>query len=560
MPDLRQFQWNLRDESEPPSTQSRQGSLRDRLLKLRTGSVDLDALGVGWDRLDGPEALPGADEAGEALAAAIADKRRIAIFGDYDVDGITASTLLRNLIRTLSPEAEVPIRLPNRYKEGYGLNTQALLDLRADGVDLVVTVDCGITSIAEVAAARAAGLEVIVSDHHDPLKDDEGNLVLPDATVVVHPRLPHPGRGFGELAGCGVAFKMGWAMFRAHCGSERVPKVLREALVEAMPFAALGTIADVVPLTDDNRVLAAQGLRLMPRTSNVGLRALLHACERSGTVDEEVVKFQIAPRINALGRLGSAQPVIDLFATDDPALAREIAEDMTRKNEQRKAEQEKLFERACERVEAEGQDKDDHPIIVLAEADWPQGLCGSAAAKVLERFHRPVVLLQDCDDGMARGSARSVPGYSIHDALKSCAELLEKFGGHDAAAGLTVRSDRVEELREALVAHAAEHRGTESRKPVLDVDCKALLSEVGSLGEIKEMNTLAPFGHGNPEPKILVEKVKAVEHRWIGSDRNHLKLKVVPQKAGHGSKTVDAIWFRAGVHRVAIDKALGEKG
>lgn len=559
MSELPQFQWTLLDDSEPAGGRSAPGSLRDRLLRLRTGSTDLDAFGVGWAGLDGPEALPGAINGGALLASAIADKRRIAIFGDYDVDGITASTILRNLIRALDPNAEVPIRLPNRYTEGYGLNTQALLDLKADGIDLVVTVDCGIGSLEEVAAARAAGLDVIVSDHHDPRVDEQGELVLPDANVVVHPRLPDPDRGFGELAGCGVALKLGWAMFQAHCGSSRVPSVLKEALVEAMPFAALGTIADVVPLKADNRVLAAQGLRHMPRTSNVGLRALLHACDRSESVDEEVVKFQMAPRINAMGRLDSAQPVIDLFATSDQARAHEIASEMTQRNEERKEKQEELVGAACRLVQEHGQDRDDHPIIVLADDNWPQGLCGSAAAKVVDRFHRPVVLMQR-EGELAKGSARSVPGYSIHDALKSCSGLLEKFGGHAAAAGLTIRSDRVEELRKALVAHAVAHFGTDRPTPTLEVDCKASLGELGSLVEIKEMNRLAPFGEGNPEPKILVEKVKAVEHRWIGSDRNHLKLKVIPQDANDRARPVDAIWFRAGTHKAEIDETLRTRG
>ena len=546
--------WLLRDEASLQKDAGRV-ALRERLLQLRTGSTDIDSLGVGWDRLEGPESLPGAVEAGELLAQAIGQGRRIAIFGDYDVDGITASILLRSLILAIDPSAEVPIRLPNRLEEGYGLNTKGLLELRERGVDLVVTVDCGITSVEEVAEAKAAGLEMILSDHHDFRMDEQGRIELPDADVVVHPRLPGA-EGFPSLAGCGVAFKIGWAMLKAHCGSEKLPSVLKEALVHALPFAAMGTIADVVPLVEENRVLAAQGLRMASRTNNVGLKALLRACQRSETVDEEVIKFQLAPRINALGRLGSAMEAIELFSTSDPEVAAAISARMTEVNDQRKKSQEALVEHACRRVEEEGQDQDDHPVIVLAEPGWQQGLCGPSAAKVLDRYHRPVVLLEVCDDGMARGSARSIQGYSIREGLDSCSELLERFGGHAAAAGLTLPVERVDELRKALVEHARAHIDPKDLQPLLEVDCRASLGEVGSLDELKRMRELAPFGQGNPEPKVLVEGVRAIQHRWIGSDSNHLKMTVIRADAPRDARPVDAIWFRAGIWRDEINEAI----
>ena len=546
-------QWIIHDNS-PPSN-GIQGGLRDRLLKIRANHVDSDSLDTSLTRLDDPNALPGAVEAGESLAKAIADRRSIAIYGDYDVDGISASTLLRSMLRAIAPDAEIPIRIPNRLEEGYGLNSKGLRELRDGGADLVVTVDCGITSITEVAEANEYGLDMIVTDHHEPLQEASGGLMLPEATVVAHPRLPGAS-GYPELAGAGVAFKVAWATARAHCGSERLPAVLREALIEALPFAAMGTIADVVPLTGENRILAAQGLRRMAGSGNIGLNALLKECGARDEIDEELIKFQIAPRINALGRLGSAQPALDLFAESDPATARILAKQLTEVNMQRRAAQDELVAQAIERVLSEGQDQPDHPIIVLADSRWQQGLCGSAAAKVLDRFNRPVILMEICEDGLARGSARSITGYSVRDALLSCESLLERFGGHDAAAGLTLAKENVDALREGLVVHARTQLDDAALRPVLDVDCHASLWEMGSIDEIHRMRELAPFGHGNPEPKVLVEGVRAIQHRWIGAEGAHLKLVVIPGDAKPGAAAVDAIWFRADQHREKIDEAL----
>ena len=545
--------WIIHDNT-PPSN-GVQGGLRDRLLKIRANDSYSYSLETSLTQLDDPAVLPGAEEAGESLAKAIADGRSIAIYGDYDVDGISASTLLRSMLRAIAPDTEIPIRIPNRLEEGYGLNSLGLRELRKAGADLVITVDCGISSISEVAEARDDGLDMIVTDHHEPLQKANGDLILPEAAVIAHPRLPGAS-GYPELAGAGVAFKVAWAAARAHCGSERLPTVLRDALIEALPFAAMGTIADVVPLTGENRILAAQGLRRMAGAGNIGLRALLKECGASGSIDEELIKFQIAPRINALGRLGSAQPALDLFAETDPAAARILAKQLTEVNIQRRAAQDELVAQAIERALSEGQDQPDHPFIVLADTRWQQGLCGSAAAKVLERFNRPVILLEICEDGMARGSARSIMGYSVRDALLSCESLLDRFGGHDAAAGISLLENNVDDLRAGLVLHAQNMLDDAALQPTLDVDCRASLWEMGCIDEIHRMRELAPFGHGNPEPKVLVEGVKAVQHRWIGAENSHLKLVVIPGDAKPGAAAVDAIWFRADQHRAKIDEAL----
>lgn len=545
--------WILKDDTPPTSGVA--GGLRDRLLKFRGGDGSEDPLDVGLTRLEGPEGMPGAEEAGKHIAEALAAGKQIAIHGDYDVDGISASTLLRNVLRSVAPEAKIPIRIPNRLEEGYGLSGEGLLALRSSGIDLVISVDCGVTSIDEIAEANKAGLEMIVTDHHEPLVDSEGTMVLPDAAVVVHPRIAGA-RGFPDLAGAGVAFKVAWAFAKAHSGSDRVPTVLREALVEALPFAAMGTIADVVPLVGENRVLAAQGLRRMSAAQNVGLLALLRECGAPPEIDEEFIKFQVAPRINALGRLGSAQPALDLFQESDPTKARELARHLSEVNLQRRLAQDQLVEAACARAVQEGQDQPLHPVIVLADPTWKQGLCGPAAAKVAEKFNRPVVLMEVCEDGMARGSARSIHGYSIHDGLASCEAILDRFGGHAAAAGLSIAHDRVELLREGMVQHARSQLDRLSLEATIQVDCRASLWEMGNLQEIRSMRELSPFGHGNPEPKVLVEGVKAIQTRWIGAGGEHLKLVLVSANAERGSKSVDAIWFRASDHKSAIDEAL----
>ena len=553
--------WRLR--SEKPGSVRR--TLADRLVDVRNLGSLVRFGDAGYGQIAPPSGLAGAEVAGRRLAEAIARGQRITIHGDYDFDGIAGASILARMIRLLAPAHPVDVVLPDRYTTGYGLSVEGVRAIRDAGTDLLVAVDCGITAHEAIEAAVAAGLETLVLDHHTLATDDAGGLDLPAASIVVHPRLPVTGVervGDDEICGAAIAFKVAWALGVAHHGSERLPEPAKRELVEATTLAGLGTIADVMPLTGENRGLATLALRHLPATTNPGLRALLVESgydAAAGAVHEETIAFQLAPRVNALGRFGSPMPALELLCdlADDDAgreRARVLAAEITRRNEDRRAEEKRIVEQAIARAEAEGQLADDHPIIVLADPGWKRGLVGPACAKLVERFGRPVLLAEACDDGFARGSARSIDGYSIHDGLLAAAGHLERFGGHAAAAGFTLRTDRVEDLRVALVTHArgAMSDDVDRLVPVVEIDCRAEITELARLDALQDLRQLAPFGAGHPKPSVLIETVRPIETRWVGGDRNTLQLSF----AAEGNRTVKAVWFRAGAHRDEIEAAL----
>jgi single-stranded-DNA-specific exonuclease len=522
--------WTLKDTACP--TGSGVDALYARILAARGGIKQL-----GVQELPATDTLPGATEAAQRIVSAVENGQRIAIHGDYDADGITGSIILHSVLKVIAPTLDVPIKIPHRINDGYGLSEAGLLELRAQGIDLVVSVDCGITSVGEVEAAHAVGLEVIITDHHEFLPEG----LLPQG-IVVHPRLPGA-TCYPWLAGAGVAWTLACAIAKAHCNSENIPTVLRTTMAQAMAFAAIGTIADVVELRGENRMLAKGGLERLAKTPNLGLQALLKECGAVGPISEELIKFQLAPRLNALGRLGSAQKAIELFQTTDPKEAVKLAKEISAVNMKRRALQDAMVEQACAMVEG------DPAVVVLGHPSWKQGLCGPAASKVAERFNCPVVLLQECDGGIAKGSARSIEGVSIRDGLVECQDLLERFGGHAAAAGLTLKTSLVGSLRVALEAYFST---VERAAASIAVDCRSSLEEVGSRHALRAMGELAPFGPGNPEPRVLLEGVRVVQTKWIGADKTHLKL----QLTDSNKRTVDAVWFRAAEHREAIEEAF----
>lgn len=543
----------------------RSGSLRERLLGARGLPSPVPFGEGGFKQIVPPSGLAGAEAAGRRLAEAVDRGERITIHGDYDFDGIAGATILARMIRLVSPEHPLTVVLPDRYTTGYGLSVDGVRAMRDQGADLLVAVDCGITAHEAIAVAREAGLESMVLDHHTIATTADGDVDLPAASVVVHPRLPVDGVdrvGDDELCGAAIAFKVAWAFGVAHFKTEQLPRIARQELVEATTLAGLGTVADVMPLVGENRALATLALRNLPATTNPGLRALLAQCDHepaAGAVHEETVAFQLAPRINALGRFGSPMPALELLcdlADDDAGRARAsaLAAQITRVNEDRRAAEGRIVEEAIARAEAEGQLADDHPVIVLADAAWRRGLVGPACAKLVERFGRPVLLMEACDDGLARGSARSIDGYSVHDGLAAAAEHLERFGGHAAAAGFTLRTDRVDDLRLALVAHAcaAMADAASSLVPTIEIDCRADVAELARLEPLRDLRQLAPFGAGHPKPSVLIETVRPIETRWIGRDKGTLQLSF----AAEGNRVVKAVWFRAGAHKDAIEAAI----
>jgi single-stranded-DNA-specific exonuclease len=440
----------------------------------------------------------------ERIKAAIAGSKRICVHGDYDVDGIAATTLAVLLLRELG--AEVDWHLPSRFDEGYGVSADTIARLADEGCGLVLTVDCGITAVAEVAEARARGLEVIVTDHHRP------GETLPDCPIVATRPSEYP---FPELCGTGVVYKLGQALFGV---DSDVPK-------RHLDLVALATIADVVPLVDENRSLATAGLRALARTQKPGLRALMRAAGVDpATVDAGAVGFRLAPRINAAGRLGHPRAALQLLLTDDEDDARRLANDLEDLNRDRQAVEGRIVREAIKQVESWPEEDRQRRAYVVAGADWHEGVIGIVASRLVERFNRPVVLIAGTE-GDWKGSGRSIPSFDLHGGLAACAHLLERWGGHRAAAGLSIKPENVPAFAEAFAGHAAELLLEEDLQPVTHIDGVVPRHTPLTLDLCTELAKLAPFGLGNPNVTLLAPGCKLGDLATVGEGK-HLRFRV----------------------------------
>ncbi len=489
-----------------------------------------------------PELMPGLEMAATRLVAAVRRGESIAIYGDYDVDGITASAIVYHTVKAVAPESDIRIYIPHRIDEGYGLNGDALRNLRAGGVDLVISVDCGITAIEPARVARSIGLDLIITDHHNlPASDGQ----IPEAVAVVHPRLPGSQYPFGELCGAGIAFKLAWGFATIWSGSRRVGSSLQQLLLNLLPLAALGTIADMVPLVDENRTIATFGLRWIRQTPIVGLRALIEEADlMDANIDSEKVGFILAPRLNACGRMGHAAEAVDMLTAASPAKARAIAGRLTALNRERQQTERSIAEHAALLATDAGMTKDDRRAIVLAHESWHIGVLGIACTRLCERFSRPVVLLKRQGD-LCKGSARSIKGYSIHDALRACSGCLQSFGGHDAAAGLSLATTDLPAFVEALVAHANAHLSPRQLTPTAYIDCNATIDEL-DFDSVRQIRTLAPFGRDNPRPTLrLRDTTLADSPRPVGAQGRHLIMNL---RSGEPAQRrwLRSVWFNAG--------------
>ena len=457
----------------------------------------------------------------EAIRAAVAARRRICVHGDYDVDGICATALAVLVLRELG--AEVDWHLPSRFEEGYGVASETLSRLAEEGCGLVLTVDCGITAVAEIAEAKAAGLDVVVTDHHRP--GDE----LPDCPVVATRPSSYP---FPELCGTGVVYKLGQALL-----GERA-----ESLDRHLDLVALATIADVVPLVDENRALALAGLRTLARTQRPGLRALMEAARVDpAAIDEGAVGFRLGPRINAAGRLCRPVEALELLLTEDAEQARGLAERLEVLNRDRQGVEQRILREAIAHVEEWPEARRRRRAYVIADEGWHEGVIGIVASRLVERFHRPVVLLAG-GDGAWKGSGRSIPAFDLHGGLAACSHLLERWGGHRAAAGLSVAPDRLEAFIEAFAAHADAHLVDRDLEPITVVDAVVSPREL-TLDLAAELARLAPFGLGNPGVTLLLAGCEISEPAAVGEGR-HLRFRVRdPQK---GRDAGSAIAFGMG--------------
>lgn len=463
-----------------------------------------------------PELLPGAVEAAQRLHQAIAAGRRICIYGDYDVDGVSGTAILLTLLRELG--AQVEFHVPHRLDDGYGLNSQALQKLAADGAALIVTVDCGITSLREAETARQLGLELIITDHHEP-RDK-----LPAADVVVHPRAG-AGYPFPGLSGAGVAFKLAWALCKRASGSDRVAPRLREFLLDAIGLATLGTVADVMPLHEENRLFVRHGLRCLRERPKVGIQALLQSAglDSRPALSASDVGYFLAPRLNAVGRLDSARLAVELLTTTSPEQAADLAQKMELFNQQRQQLERSILLEACRKVEE--LKLTDHPALVVTGEAWHPGLIGIVAGRLADRYGRPTLMITLRDDGAAVGSGRSIPGFKLHEALKACSEHLLSHGGHATAAGFKLRPTAIPHFAECFCSVAGAHFGDEPPAPRLDIDAEVPLS-ILTLPTVEALNQLEPYGAGNPQPLLLAGGLEVVgEPRKVGSDK-HLSFRV----------------------------------
>ncbi len=490
-------------------------------------------LNVPFKSLYDPALLPGAAAAADRLWAAVSAGEPICVYGDYDVDGLTGTAILVQALRHLG--ARVDYYVPHRLQEGYGLNREALARIASSGTRTIVTVDCGVAGLAEAEEARRLGLELLITDHHE-LKER-----LPDAPVVVHPRVPGGNYPFGDLSGSGVAFKVAWALCQRASGATRVTPQLREFLLDSVALAALGMIADVVPLQDENRIIVRHGLARLDRTGSVGLRALLRAAglDPSAPVTTTDVSFAVAPRLNAAGRLGCARLVVELFTTASAEHATELARVLDGQNAQRQQIERRILEQARELADADG---DGTPALVLASPDWHPGVIGIVAGRLAELYARPVLLIAQNGADLGHGSGRSIPGFPLHQALNACGDGLVSHGGHAAAVGFRIPHPLVDEFRQKFYAYARRHfESAAPAPPRIVIDAELPLSAV-TPGLLDALGQLEPYGVGNPRPRFLAGPLEIVgAPRRVGRGERHLQFRV----RQHG-RAIHAIAFNLG--------------
>lgn len=473
-----------------------------------------------------PDELPGCAAAAERVHAAIRDKRKIVIYGDYDADGMTGTAILIICLRLLG--ADVNYYVPNRLEEGYGLSDEALRTLASRGAQLIISVDCGIASINEAETAKGLGLELIITDHHEFAER------LPVAAAIVHPRLPGHDYPFAGLCGAGVAFKLAWAICQRASQSKKVSEPMRNFLLSAVGLAAIGTIADVVPLLDENRILVTHGLKSLFSQPPLGIRKLLEVTKlhEKSSLDSENIAFMIAPRLNAAGRFGQAQLAVELMTTDSEQRAQQLAEYIHELNGSRDSLERSIMIGANKQIKEEF-DADNDPGFVLAGRDWHVGVIGLVAGRLAEKFGRPVVLISLDKLGVKPGvgSARSGGSTNLHHALSACSEHLVGFGGHAAAAGLKIEESRIEAFRGAFCDQlSTQSTGGRVGDVEVCIDGEAPLSQL-TAQVVRQIEQMAPFGKGNPRPVLCATGVKLSEPpKKIGGGERHLSLRLVQHR------------------------------
>lgn len=529
--------WNLRPPGRPGVCTELEGAGLPPLCAAVLSARGMDSaqqasafLAHGPELLHDPFLLRDMEKAAQRITLALEQGETIAVYGDYDVDGITSTCLLTQFLRSLG--GQVISYIPDRTEEGYGLNNNAIDTLQAQGVSLIVTVDCGITAIQEVEHARSLGVDVVVTDHHQ-CKD-----ALPQASAVVDPRRPDCPYPFSDLAGVGVALKLALAL--TPCGQRT------QVLADYGELVAIGTVADVMLLQGENRALVHMGLEQLAHTARPGLQALLReaGCPREEVPSTVTVGYGLAPRINAAGRMEQAGVALELLLTTDPARGQELAQQLCQLNQLRQAIELEIFQH-CDQLLTHTPALS-APVIVLAGEGWHQGVIGIVASRLAEKYACPAFMIS-LDGDKGKGSCRSFGGFNLFAALEQCAPLLEGYGGHELAAGFSVRRDNIPALRSALSQLVGEYAGHQPMESAVDVDCEIPNCSLISTENAESLSLLEPFGSGNPKPVFLLRSVCVLSHTDVGGGR-HMKLKL-----RRDGVVMDAIFFSANSQACGIE-------
>ena len=449
----------------------------------------------------------------ERIKKAIENKERIYIYGDYDVDGVSSTSILYLYFKSIG--FPVKYYIPNRLEEGYGINEDAIKKIHDDGCDLIITVDCGITSVKEVELANELGIDVIITDHHECQSE------IPDAYAIVNPKQEDCNYPFDMLCGCGVAFKM----IQALTDEEE----FKTSMFDYLEIVTLATICDIVPLIDENRIIVKNGLKLMKEGKNLGLRELIKVCGiETNKIGSSHIGFSIGPRINASGRLGYSYLGVQLFTTDNEDEAKEIANILEGKNIERQMIESKMYKEAEEILSSDERFKDDK-VLVIAKEGWQHGIIGIVSSKLTEKYYKPTILLT-IEDGEATGSARSIKGFSIFDALVSCKDLMNKFGGHEQAAGLALDAKNIDELRLRINEIADYNLSKEDLIENIKVEYE-LKEDSATLDLVDNLHKLEPFGLSNPSPRFIMRDLLLTNIFKMGKNKQHLKIIVENKKS-----------------------------
>lgn len=493
--------------------------------KINTENAIKSYISKSMSDIHNPMLMDGMRTAAERIKQAVENKEKIVIYGDYDVDGITSTSLLYLFLKEHG--ADVSYYIPDRISEGYGINIMAINRFIKDKTKLLVSVDCGITAVGEVEFAKLSGLDVIITDHHTCKEK------IPDAYAVVNPKKPNCEYPFKELSGAGVAFKLILAM------AMLMGLNTTEYFKKYCDIAAIGTVADVVPLTDENRVIVEKGLVRLNQTEREGIKAIFETAGVAGKpVTASTIAFSISPRLNAAGRLGNAETAVRLLIEEDAQKAYKAALELNEENRQRQLTEQEIFNEAMEMLEADESFKN-KKIIVLAKEGWHNGVIGIVASRINDKFYKPCILIT-YENGIGKGSGRSIEGVNLFDALTAVEDNLIEFGGHAAAAGLSISVDKIEQFERDINKYADNLIKEEDMIPTITVDTNINPTDV-TLGNAVLLKRLEPYGMGNPKPVFAVLGVKIISIAAMGLDDKHMRMRVVS-----GNKYMDAVGFGMG--------------